>query len=430
MATSNMTKVAAFRAKAFDRRALERAADWLAVAVAVSLPWSTTATSILVILWLIALLPTLDAAAVKRELFTAAGGLPVALWALGGLGLLWADVSWSDRIAGYSSFYRFLAVPLMLAQFRRSEHGMRVLVGFFAAVTAVLLLSWLLVLFPALPWHAAEPGVPVKDYILQSGDFLICAFILFALAIEEGRARRRWLVIGTLALALLFLANIALVTTARTTLLVAPVLALLFGWRQFRWKGLLGAAIVFGILGGVAALEAPYLRTRLDISLNELHAYESRDALNSTSAHLQFLKESFSFMATAPIIGHGTGTIEEQFRNATAGRTGPQGVASINPHNQILAVGIQLGLVGVAVLIAMWVAHFMLFPGRGLIAWIGIVIVTQNVVASLVNSHLFDFTQAWLYIFGVGVTGGMALRERDRTAAQQTKRYEHPSATA
>ena len=39
--------------------------------------------------------------------------------------------------------------------------------------------------------------------------------------------------------------------------------------------------------------------------------------------------------------------------------------------------------------------------------------VTQNVVSSLVNSHLFDFTQSWLYVFGVGVAGGMALRERE-----------------
>jgi len=36
----------------------------------------------------------------------------------------------------------------------------------------------------------------------------------------------------------------------------------------------------------------------------------------------------------------------------------------------------------------------------------------QNIVSCLFNSHLFDFTQGWLYVFGVGVTGGMALRER------------------
>jgi hypothetical protein len=35
----------------------------------------------------------------------------------------------------------------------------------------------------------------------------------------------------------------------------------------------------------------------------------------------------------------------------------------------------------------------------------------QNVVSSLFNSHLFDFTQGWLYVIGVGIAGGMVLRE-------------------
>ena len=64
----------------FDRARLARIADGLAVAVAVSLPWSTSATGILVVLWLLALIPTLDWAEVRRELATPAGGLPVLLF--------------------------------------------------------------------------------------------------------------------------------------------------------------------------------------------------------------------------------------------------------------------------------------------------------------------------------------------------------------
>jgi O-antigen ligase len=71
-------------------------------------------------------------------------------------------------------------------------------------------------------------------------------------------------------------------------------------------------------------------------------------------------------------------------------------------------------LVGVAVLLAMWIAHLLLFVrGAGLTAWIGTIVVVQNVVASLFNSHLFDFTSGWLYAVGVGVAGGMVLRQRD-----------------
>jgi O-antigen ligase len=409
-----MTLMTNLRVRALDRQGLEQLADWLAVGVAVSLPWSTSATGILVVLWLLAVLPTLDIAAVRRELVSAAGGLPVLFCALAALGMLWAGVSWHERIGGFDSFHRFLAVPLLLAQFRRSENGFRVLFGFFVSVSAVLLCSWALVLIPSLPWHTTYRGVPAKDYILQSTDFLMCAFVLFALAFDDGRAGRWSPVLWLIALAVLFLANIAFVITGRTTLLVAPVLVFLLGWREFGWKGALGAALLFGILGAAAAIGSPYLNARLEKSIQEFQVWESSDGENSTSEHLEFMKKAVSFVRTAPIIGHGTGSISEQYRNAAVGKTGIEAHLSGNPHNQILNVAIQLGLVGTVVLMAMWVAHFTLFRGSGLTAWIGLVIVTQNVVSSLVNSHLFDFTQSWLYVFGVGVAGGMALRERER----------------
>jgi O-antigen ligase len=425
-----MTATTNLRLRARDGRALQQIADWLAVGVAVSLPWSTSATGILVVLWLFAALPSLDLASIKRELLSPAGGLPVVLWALATLGLFWADVSWGERLGGYTPFHRLLVIPLLLAQFRRSEHGMRVLIGFFGSVTAIMLLSYLLVLFPGLPWRSSEYGVPVKDYILQSGEFLICAFVLLRLAIDDSRVGRRRSVIAYIVLVVLFLANIAFVATGRTALLVAPVLALLLGWREFRWKGLVGAALLAGVLGGAASVESPYLHNRLKTSIDELHAFEKNDALNSTSMHLEFLKEALSFVVDAPIAGHGTGSIAAQFRRAAGGKTGAAGVASVNPHDQILAIGIQLGIVGIAALIAMWVAHLMLFRGVGLTPWIGAVIVVQNVVSSLVNSHLFDFTQAWLYIFGVGVAGGMALRERDLRMAARAEHHESDPATA
>jgi O-antigen ligase len=44
------------------------------------------------------------------------------------------------------------------------------------------------------------------------------------------------------------------------------------------------------------------------------------------------------------------------------------------------------------------------------------VVVVQNFVGSLFNSHLFDFVQGWVYVFGVGVAGGMALKRRSQKA--------------
>ncbi len=399
-----------------DRTHWLRVVDWLAVGVAATLPWSTSATGIFIALWIVAVLPTLDRAAVRQGLATFAGFLPVLLWALAALGMLWADVSLAERLGGLSGFHRLLVIPMLLIHFRRSERGMWVLYGFFAGALALLLMSWGLALIPGLSWRGREFGVPTKDRIFQGVEFMLCAFALFGYACEAGRVQRWRSALGLAALALLFLANIFFVVTGRTALLVAPVLLLMLGWREFRWKGLASAVLAGVVVSLTIWYGSPYLRNKLMTSVDELQAYRVKDEANSTGLHMEFLRKSLLFVETAPVMGHGTGSIPEQFRNSEIGHGG--GASSThtdNPHNQIFAVGIQLGLVGVAVLLAMWLAHLLLFlRGAGMTAWIGSIVVVQNFVASLINSHLFDFTSGWLYVIGVGVAGGMVLRQRDR----------------
>jgi O-antigen ligase len=388
--------------------------DWLAVGVAVSLPWSTSVTAILVALWVLAVLPTLDANAVRRELANSAAYLPVLLWVLAAVGMLWADVSWHDRIGGLGKFHRLLVIPLLLIHFRRSERGIWVIYGFFAASVVLLLVSWALVLTPGLTWRGKDFGVPAKDYIFQSMNFLVCVFALLGFACEAGRARQWRRGAAAVALALLFVADMFFVVTSRTALLVVPVLLVWLGWQEFRWRGLFGTLLLFLVLGSAGWSVSPYLHDRLARSVTEYEAYRDKDEPNSTGLHLEFLRKSLSFVETAPIVGHGTGTIPEQFRRSETGHDSASSFHSENPHNQIFAVAIQLGLLGTAALIAMWIAHLLLFTGgSGLIAWFGTIIVVQNIVSSLFNSHLFDFTSGWLYVFGVGVLGGAVLRQKD-----------------
>jgi hypothetical protein len=119
-------------------------------------------------------------------------------------------------------------------------------------------------------------------------------------------------------------------------------------------------------------------------------------------------------MASAPIIGHGTGSIAEEFRRVTAGKSGVSGLATVNPHNQTFAVAIQLGVFGAILLWAMWMAHLALFRGPSILAWFGLLVVIDNILSSAAHSHLFDFNSGWLYVFGTGVLGGTILRERGR----------------
>src|SRR5262249_26132837 len=155
-------------AQAFDRTRWERFADSVAAALAVSLPWSTSATGILAGLLVVAWIPTLDLAALRRVLLTPAGALPVLLWALGVVGMCWADVPLNEKLGGLGSFHKFLYIPLLMVQFERSDHARWVFAGFIASCTALLAVSWVLMLTPGLTWRGDYwPGVLVKNYATQ-----------------------------------------------------------------------------------------------------------------------------------------------------------------------------------------------------------------------------------------------------------------------
>ena len=389
-----------------DQARLVEAADWLAVATVVVLPWSTSATGILLVLLLLALMPTLDWADLRRELFTPAGGLPVLLVALGVLGMTWADVTWYERWGGVASFFRLLVIPLLLVQFRRSERGWWVLTAY--VVSCVVLLTISSVVHIPTKFDA----VLVKNAATQSGEFVTCIFGLLFVAVECIERRRWWWVAGLAAVMLGMLADMFFIATGRTALVIIPVLLVLFAAKKLSTEGmavLFACAIGVGVIGWFSS---PYLRDRTTELWIGYEEYEANKALTSSGQRVSFYLTSLAFIRQAPIIGHGTGTIGGLFERAVREKTGPAEWLSNNPHNQTLAVAIQIGLVGVAVLWAMWIAHLLLFRGSGLVEWVGLVMVVQNIVGSLFNSHLFDFDQGWVYVLGVGIAGGMTLKKR------------------
>jgi O-antigen ligase len=388
-------------------------ADCLMVAVAASLPWSTSVTSILLVLWLLALAPTLTLEDLRHELMPSAGGLPVLLFLLGALGMTWADVSWLERWQGLDSFFKLLCIPLLLIQFRRSERGPLVFMVYLVACIVLLVVSTAMQFIPALA--PIVPGtLPVKNAATQSGEFITCIFgSLFFLI--DCFAHRRWLkAIGMLAVIAGMTANILYLAAGRTAFVVAAVLLILLSAKRLSARGTMFLFACVILVCAAGWFSSSYLRQRTIDIWTDFQKYEATDDKNSMGERLEFWKKSLQFVSEAPIVGHGTGSIHGLFRASAEGQQGATGSATTNPHNQTFAVAIQLGLIGVVVLWAMWVAHLLLFRGEGLMAWIGLVVVVQNIVGSLFNSHLFDFTQGWTYVVGAGVAGGTALKERSR----------------
>jgi O-antigen ligase len=405
----------AARANGQVQSRLRDLADGLAAAVVISLPWSTSATAILVGAWLVAVVPTLQRDDLGDVMRRPAAYLPVMLFGLIAIGTLWAnDVTWAERTRGLSGYVKLLILPLLFVQFRRSAHAHWVLHGFLASSAVLLIVSTASFLWPeSRLWSWAKaPGIPVKDYLIQAALFVVSAFILLDLAQRAWRARRLPYATAYAAGAAAFIANIAFVAASRTALLAVPALLILFALRHFRWKGVMAVAAGTTVFAGVMWTSSDYLRSRIGNLVSEIEHYQTDGRRTSAGERLEFWRKSVGFVAEAPVFGHGTGTTRTLFARAASGE-GVSALVSANPHNQFLAVAVQVGLAGGVLLIAMWIVHVALFWQAGLAAWIGLLIVAQNIFGSLFNSHLSDFGQGWLYVFGVGVAGGVILAERE-----------------
>lgn len=392
---------------------LIRAADVLAALIAASLPWSTTAPSIFVGLWLLVVMPTIDWRDYARRLVQPAYALPFVVLLLALAGMLWSDGEWADRLHAIKPVTKLVLIPPLLYHFSRSERGFQVCAAFLVSCALLAVFSWIVLLDPALKLTAtASSGVPVKNYIDQSQEFTLCAFAVALPALSFWRGGSMIAMATCLALILLFVTNMVFVASARTALLCIAVLLVLFAWRHLSRRAallLLAGAIAASTLAWTAS---PYLRQRItDVAVEYQHGREDISHA-STAQRLTYWRKAAGAFAEAPLFGHGTGSIKRQFERAASGESSLDAEIVSNPHNQTLHVAVQWGMLGVVLLYALWIAHLRLFTGEGLAAWVGLVVVMQNIASSLLNSHLADFHEGWIYVLGVGVAGGMVLKAK------------------
>ena len=389
--------------------------------IALLLPWTTTGLIFALIPWLIAF-AFVDLREFPRSLLRPICLLPIALVALAAVGTLWSDAPWPERIHAIGPATKLLVIPLLIYQFERWPYGHWVFYAFLASCTALMLYSFAVAIDPALSLklylsrgpYKVESGIAVRNYIDQSQEFALCALALVYPIVALLRQRRMTIAVLLVALAIGFLANMIFVVVSRTALVTLPILVMVFALLHLRRRT---ALLVVGAMVLLALLlwnVSPNLRTTVAKFSGDYELSVQDGQVSGMGSRLEYWRKSLGFIADAPLVGHGTGSIRGLFASAAAdAKIDPlRGEIVSNPHNQTFSVAVQWGVVGVLILYALWFAHLALFRDEALAAWIGLLVVMQNMLTSLLNTHLFDFTPGWVYVLGVGVAGGMALARR------------------
>jgi O-antigen ligase len=390
-----------------------------AVATAATLPVSTSGQAIVLSIFVVLALLTVKPGEWLATIMTPAAAIPVGLYGLIVIGMLWSPTPFAPG-GGVGHYAKLLLVPVAMACAFTPRQGLQIGYGFLAGCLVILVLSFLsfFVHLPS-PFSHAMDGVPVKDNAVQSGCFALCAFGLALGGVSTWIEGNRHRAVAMMILALVFLADVFMIYISKTGILMTAALVGLFVVQAGGWRRSLLIATPIVLIAAIALWSSGPAQRRLAQIATDIHAVDdgkaSSEATLSTASRLDFWSKAVEFIEQAPLFGHGTGSTKSLYQSLEATRPSPYGEAVPDPHNQFFAIAIQVGLVGGAILLAMWAVHFSMFVGSGFACAIGQAVVIQNFIGSLFNSHLSTVTQGMLYCLAVGLLGGIVQRARGRS---------------
>lgn len=368
----------------------EIALRWAAVVLGGSIPVSVAVDNVLLYILLIFWI----AGGAYRDKLASIRDNPVAwlalaLWILFAAGSLYSIGAWQDILDALGKSMRLLLIPALVYLLREPEWRERGLVAFVGSMLVSLVLSYLLWLgfVPGNDWIKGNPLDPAvfKAHNTHNVFMAFAAFLVAQVALEANSRRTRitlWLVCAVAA------GNVLLIVPGRTGMVVLLVLFVYFLARTLKGKGLVLAAVVLAALA-LAILASPesMLHQRItlaDEEFTEWRAGKPAEPTSSIGLRLEYLENTLDIIAQNPAVGVGTGGFGKAYAERVQG-TGAE--VTQNPHNEILLLLVQFGVVGLA-----------LFAG---------LLVTQWRIAPRLPSA-FDTGAARAFVLAIGVTSVVA----------------------
>lgn len=405
------------------QRAASVAARWCAIGLGFSIPISVALDNILVIGFIVCWLASGDLAGKARAMLAQ----PVAVMALAfaalmAVGMLWSPVPLLDLRESTADTLRFALLAAFATVFLDPDTRRRAQTVFLAASAFILLLSFVLWSggVDAIAGIKGNPDYPIvfKNHITHNV-LMAAAALLFALRAMNTSGRGGKVLLWLLATAAA--ANVLLLIPGRTgqLALIAAIVYLALARQQLR--GLAAAGVGLALLAGATWLTSDsVMHKRAVQAWKEASAWQPDKPQAETSSiglRLEFYRNSLAMIAERPLIGTGTGSFRFAYENKVAGNGM---VVADHPHNAFLLLGVELGLIGLAVFIGLLIVQWRSAGGmadfadraaaRGLI----VIFVVAGMASTTFTDHaeglFFVWASALLFTAGVGP-------ERSGTAA-------------
>lgn len=380
----------------------DRTGRWAAIALGASIPISVAFDNLLLLVVLAGWLLGGQWAEKRSAARNAVAVCALILFSLLLLGTMWGAQPATDARTYLLKYLDLAFIPLFAYFFREAETRQLGLLALAGALMVTLLLSFLIKL------GVVEQGALIEGTILSPVVFkfrithnLLMAFaaFLFALMALEARINRDRAVWG--ALALLATANVTLMVEGATGYVVLGLLAVLLILSRVRLHVAMACMVGLLVISAVLATVPGPLSARVATLAGELRNWSPDTAARHSSAglRLEFYRNTTDIITDHPLTGVGTGGFPSAYAEKVRGT---EMVATRNPHNEYLHIAAQIGLVGLAAMLALFVVQWRAAPrlptrletdlARGLVVTIA--------AGCLFNSFLLDHAEglffAWL----------------------------------
>ncbi len=209
---------------------------------------------------------------------------------------------------------------------------------------------------------------------------------------------------GILALLALVLVNLFFLVDSSTGIVLVVTLAILYGFQTLSRAKLVALLAGLVLFIALAFSVSPMFRTAASEDARAVQAiWQGQTTYTPTGERLQFYQNSFEIFRQSPVLGHGTGKFGELYAATVAGT--PQ-VVTTNPHNEYLMIGVQAGIIGVGLLLALIVALWRSSTRwTGTHRWLAQGMVVWVAVGCCFNSFILDSREGMLLALLAGAYG-------------------------
>lgn len=384
---------------------LRRCNQWFLLGIAFFLPLSTSAISILAVLLILGW--SLEGRFAEK--WQEIKENPVCLAVIAYVGMFAVGLLWSDHLAAGGALvlkqWKIALLPVFLTTISPDRRGPYVL-ALFAGLTCVLLLIFVAA-WGVLPQAVLEYRwlqTPLKNHIVFTPMLALAIYWLIQQTLwVETVPWRRW---GMLTLAGLMSCGVFM-TIGRAGHVVFCVLMTLLVVQYYRKNLLRGAVVLlvlFPVVLGSAYALSPAFHDRVNLVASNLADYKENPD-TSVGVRLLYWRNSWQIVQHSPWLGVGTGDFKSAYAQVNE-QLSPSMHPTDNPHNQYLFVTTQLGIIGLASLLAIFVTQIVQ-AGRSADGWqrlrlafpifFLVIMLTESYLRTSSSGFFFSLVSAILY---------------------------------